>query len=64
MKTVEELQDSLYQAAKNRKTRFNILKDKILRMDVLDEAWNRVRKNRGAEGIDEESIDDIERDIS
>ena len=61
MKTVEELQDSLYHAAKNKKTKFNILKDKILRMDVLEEAWNRVRENRGTEGIDKESIEDIER---
>ena len=61
MKTVEELQGSLYLAAKNKKTKFNILKDKILRMDVLEEAWKRVRENRGTEGIDRESIEDIER---
>ena len=49
MKTVEELQDSLYNAAKKRDTKFNILKDKLLRMDILEEAWKRVKEDRGIE---------------
>jgi group II intron reverse transcriptase/maturase len=48
-------------AAKRSKTRrFHALYDRIWRGDVLQEAWNRVRSNRGAAGIDGESIEAIE----
>ena len=35
----------------------------MYREDVLDEAWKRVRSNKGAAGIDEEDIDYIEKEI-
>jgi len=48
----------LYCAAKldaNRK--FGILYDKVVRKDVLEEAWKRVAANKGACGVDEQSIE-------
>jgi group II intron reverse transcriptase/maturase len=48
----------LYCAAKldaNRK--FGILYDKVVRKDVLEEAWQRVAANKGACGVDEQSIE-------
>jgi group II intron reverse transcriptase/maturase len=63
MKPIEELQNCLYQAAKADKgRRFYSLHDKIYRMDVLREAWRRVKENYGAAGVDRETIEDIERD--
>jgi RNA-directed DNA polymerase len=56
-----ELQRRLYVAAKRSSTRrFHALYDRIWRSDVLREAWKRVRSNRGAAGVDGESIDEIE----
>src|SRR2546427_3694469 len=61
MKPVESLQGSLYRAAKaDRMRRFHSLHDKICRMDVLWESWKRVKQNRGAAGIDGQTIWDIE----
>lgn len=58
---VRSLQRKLFAAAKcNRKRRFHALYDRIWRGDVLLEAWKRVRANRGAAGIDGESIAAIE----
>ena len=58
---VRELQRKLYVCAKKSKTRrFHALYDRIFRSDVLGEAWERVRKNRGAAGIDKETIEAIE----
>lgn len=58
---VRELQRRLYVAAKRSSTRrFHALYDRICRGDVLREAWERVRSNGGAAGVDGESIRAIE----
>jgi len=61
---VQALQSTLSRAAKQSlDRRFGALYDKIYREDVLWVAWRRVRANRGASGIDEQSIEHIEREI-
>jgi len=58
---VRELQRKLYVCAKQSRTRrFHALYDRIYRNDVLWEAWRRVRSNRGAAGVDAETIQAIE----
>lgn len=58
---VRELQRKLYVSAKRSKTRrFHALFDRVCRVDVLHEAWRRVRGNKGAAGVDGESIHSIE----
>ena len=58
---VRQLQRKLYVCAKQSKTRrFHALYDRIYRSDVLWEAWRRVRSNRGAAGVDAETIQAIE----
>jgi RNA-directed DNA polymerase len=50
---VRELQRTLYRAAKaDPKRRFHALYDKIYRSDVMERAWDQVRRKRGAAGID------------
>jgi len=50
---VRRLQRKLWTAAKQSpERRFHALYDRIHRGDVLWEAWERVRKNRGAAGVD------------
>jgi len=59
---VRELQRTLYWAAKaDPGRRFHALYDKVYRRDVLERAWELVRANRGAAGIDRETIADVER---
>jgi RNA-directed DNA polymerase len=58
---VRELQRRLWAAAKRATgRRFHALYDHVWRSDVLREAWRRVRANRGAAGIDGQSIRDVE----
>ena len=58
---VRALQRALYVAAKqNRQRRFHALYDRITRPDVLRRAWEQVRRNKGAAGIDGETIAAIE----
>jgi len=58
---VRALQRALYVAAKqNRQRRFPALYDRITRPDVLRRAWEQVRRNKGAAGIDGETIAAIE----
>jgi len=58
---VRELQRRLWAGAKRAPgRRFHALFDQISRGDVLREAWKRVRQNRGAAGVDSQSIRDVE----
>ena len=58
---VRELQRTLYRAAKaDPGRRFHALYDKVHRRDVLERAWEQVRANRGAAGIDRQTIADVE----
>jgi RNA-directed DNA polymerase len=55
------LQHALYRAAKADPTRrFHALFDKVHRSDVLDRAWEDVRRNRGAAGIDRVTLAEVE----
>ena len=57
---VRELQRTLYRAAKaDPGRRFHALYDKVYRRDVLEHAWELVRANKGAAGIDRQTIADI-----
>jgi group II intron reverse transcriptase/maturase len=59
---VRELQRTLYRAAKaDPGRRFHALYDKVYRRDVLERAWELVRANRGAAGIDRQTLADVER---
>jgi len=57
---VERLQRRLGAAAKRSEgRRFHALYDRISRRDVLGEAWKRVKRNKGAAGVDAETISSI-----
>ncbi len=58
---VRHLQRRLWKAAKQHPgRRFHALYDRISRRDVLWEAWKRVKRNRGAAGIDAMTLADVE----
>lgn len=60
---VRQLQRRLWVAAKRSpERRFHALLDRIYRRDVLWEAWRRVKRNRGAAGVDQETLDRVEQD--
>jgi RNA-directed DNA polymerase len=58
--TVRQLQRALYRKAKqDQAVKFYSLYDKVYREDVLWEAWRQVKANKGAPGVDGESIEAI-----
>ena len=58
---VRELQRTLYRAAKaDPGRRFHALYDKVYRRDVLERGWELVRANKGAAGVDHQTIADVE----
>jgi RNA-directed DNA polymerase len=60
---VRRLQGRLRDVAKQQPGRkFHALYDRIYRSDVLYEAWGQVRRNRGAAGVDAQTIAAIEQD--
>ena len=61
MSKARKLQRTLYRTAKQQpERRFTLLYDKICREDILQEAWERVKRNRGAAGIDRVTIQEVE----
>src|SRR5258708_11112547 len=58
---VRHLQRTLYSTAKqSQAVKFYSLYDKVWRNDVLREAWRQVKADRGAPGVDNETIEGIE----
>jgi RNA-directed DNA polymerase len=58
---VRQLQRRLWAAAKRSpERRFHALYDRICRSDVLREAWRRVKRNRGAAGVDRQTLGEVE----
>ena len=54
---VRDLQRKLWVAAKRSPgRRFHALYDRIWRSDVLQEAWKRVQQNKGAAGVDRQTL--------
>jgi RNA-directed DNA polymerase len=58
---VRALQRVLYRSAKQQPhRRFHALFDRVARGDILGRAWEEVRANRGAPGVDGVTIDQVE----
>ena len=58
---VRRLQRKLWAAAKQSEDRrFHALFDRVCRVDVLREAWKRVLANRGAAGVDRQSLEQVQ----
>jgi group II intron reverse transcriptase/maturase len=61
MSKARKLQRTLFRVAKQQPgRRFTLLYDKVCRVDILEEAWRRVKTNRGAAGVDKISIEEVE----
>ena len=59
--SVRKLQRKLYLKSKaEKKFCFYSLYDKVCRLDILKEAWKQVRTNKGACGVDGETVEMIE----
>jgi RNA-directed DNA polymerase len=59
---IQQLQCKLYHKSKAEPDfRFYTLWDKVCRLDVLEEAWRRVKANKGAGGVDGETFQAIEK---
>jgi RNA-directed DNA polymerase len=55
-----KLQRTLYRVAKQQpERRFTLLYDKVCRQDILQEAWKRVKSNKGAAGVDQVDIEAV-----
>src|SRR5271170_855550 len=60
---VRQLQVGLFMSAKRSRTRrFHALYDRICRSDVLAEAWERVKTNKGTAGVDGQTLSMIEQE--
>ena len=57
---VQQLQRNLYRRAKqDKRAKFYSLYDKVYRTDLLWKAWEQVKANGGAPGVDNQSIESI-----